>query len=128
MLFDATEMDGGGLSEGLPTHGRDGGLDATPIGGALGPLHEAGLLHPIHEAGEPALREEDPLGELRHAEPPVRGLVEMKEHLVEAQREITLRLQLSSQRLGHHGVGLEEGAPGGQLSGIHGGHIGIVRE
>jgi hypothetical protein len=25
-------------------------------------------------------------------------------------------------------VGLEEGAPGGQLSGIHGGHIGIVRE
>ena len=71
---------------------------APPVGGALPALHEAGAHQTVDPAGDPARRQPQPAGEIRHAQRVLGGLREVDQHLVLAERQAVLGPQLAVER------------------------------
>ena len=74
---------------------------------------EAGLFHSVDDTGEAALAAEDPLGELVHAQT-VGRLLEVNEHVVPAQRNAGVAVELGVEHVDQCERALEVEAPGAQ--------------
>ena len=112
---DVAQVRADAAAQGASTCLRQEGVLHAPIVRARSPLDEAICREAIHEAGDAALRDENPLGEIRQAEPSsVRGL--------ELDQDIELRKckrapagKMPFQPARHHGVRTKERPPGRQL-------------
>ncbi len=72
-------------------------------------------LEPIDHPRETAAGQLGLLGQVAHAHPTPRCLLQMVEHLIGGHGQVVCPLELSIQALGQTGVGPEQSAPGTKL-------------
>jgi hypothetical protein len=77
---------------------------------------------PVDEPGDPAPRQDDPLGEDVHPDPPAGGVGDLEEGVVLRKRQAVGRLELLVEAPGDPGVGVQEAPPR-----AHAGNVGDDR-
>ncbi len=102
---------GRGSQAGQPGSGQ-GRLGTPRITGAARPLHETILDEAIHESGDPALGEQERIGEATHAKPAFRRLGQVEERLVLLEGQCVPAAKVIVEASGDAGMGAQERAPG----------------
>jgi hypothetical protein len=80
------------------------------------PPHQPLALEPVDQTRQTAARDEHPLGQLGHPQPPLRSLDKLHQHVVGRERKLVLGQQVGLEPAHQHGMGLEEVPPGDELS------------
>ena len=91
-------------------------IGAARVAGARLAADEALALEAVGQAREAGAAEDDRRREVAHAHAPVRGVVEVQQDLVGAQRQPVGGVEVGVERLGQRRVGAEHAAPGAQLA------------
>ncbi len=96
--------------------GEHGVVPAPVLRAALA-AHQALALQPVHQARHAAGADQRRAGEVAHAQPPARRVLEQQQHLVGPQGEIVLRDQFGVQLAEDRALDAQEAAPRRQLGG-----------
>jgi hypothetical protein len=116
VLLDATQMHGGCPAEAGPTRGRHRGETAASVSGIGLALDQTGAGHLVNEPAHPASAENHPVGKLVDPQAAIWRGIEDEQHLVPAERQPGLGLDLALQALDHRSVGAEEGRKGAVIA------------
>ena len=111
-------MGAAGGEERLDAGVGENGVQAAAVGLAALAGDQAVADEPVDDAGDAAHGQEDGVGELVHPQPASGRAVEVEQHLVRAERETVLELELSVELANEVGVHAQQSAPGSKLDGV----------
>jgi redox-sensitive bicupin YhaK (pirin superfamily) len=128
MLGDPAQMSGAGAAQSVASEAGDDHVVAAPILGGGLTSNETLSCHPIHQARKAALGDENPAGQIDHAQTAGLGFAELYKDVVENDGQADL-VQFFPQNRHYAVMCLQEGSPGRQLwSGRAGFHADIIGE
>ena len=113
VALDPVEVGRGGVAEPVEPGMRQEGLLAAGIRLAGDPLDAALGLEAVDEPGDAAARQEDPLGEDVHPDPPAGRRRDLEQGVVFREGQAVGRLELVVEPAGDPGMSLEEAPPRG---------------